>query len=172
MLGVLVAVLIAAVFVFVSGIRSQQVGAIVFAVVILVIDVLLFAGFFVVNPNEGRLLQLFGKYVGTVRAAGLRWANPLYTKRRVSLRVRNFKKAGDQSSVAVSRSGAHQGEGSECRRPYRVFCCRHLVITRPCFARETMTCRRLCRPEPNAVNSTRQTVRMARDASRPTRDPQ
>jgi regulator of protease activity HflC (stomatin/prohibitin superfamily) len=44
-----------------------------------------------VNPNEGRVLQLFGQYVGTVRTPGLRWANPFYSKRRVSLRVRNFE---------------------------------------------------------------------------------
>ena len=50
-----------------------------------------FAGLFMVAPNEGRVLQLFGEYVGTVRVPGLRWANPLYTKRRVSLRVRNFE---------------------------------------------------------------------------------
>ena len=48
-------------------------------------------GLFVVNPNEGRVLQLAGAYVGTVRDPGLRWANPLYTKRRISLRVRNFE---------------------------------------------------------------------------------
>jgi hypothetical protein len=48
-------------------------------------------GLFMVNPNEGRVLQLFGDYVGTVRSPGLRWANPLYSKRRVSLRVRNFE---------------------------------------------------------------------------------
>jgi len=45
------------------------------------------AGLFVVNPNEARVLQLFGEYVGTVRQAGFRWANPLYSKKRVSLRV-------------------------------------------------------------------------------------
>jgi regulator of protease activity HflC (stomatin/prohibitin superfamily) len=49
------------------------------------------AGLFVVNPNEGRVFQLFGKYVGTGRQEGLRWANPLYTKKRVSLRVRSFE---------------------------------------------------------------------------------
>src|SRR5262245_33722441 len=48
-------------------------------------------GLFVVNPNEGRVLQLFGDYRGTVKEAGLRWANPFYTKRNVSLRVRNFE---------------------------------------------------------------------------------
>jgi len=48
-------------------------------------------GFFMVNPKEGRVLQLFGKYVGTVHLTGLRWANPFYSKRRVSLRIRNFE---------------------------------------------------------------------------------
>jgi hypothetical protein len=48
-------------------------------------------GFFVVNPNEGRVLQFFGAYRGTVKTPGLRWANPFYTKRHISLRVRNFE---------------------------------------------------------------------------------
>ncbi len=48
-------------------------------------------GFFMVDPNEARVLQLFGAYVGTARDAGLRWANPFYTKRKVSVRVRNFE---------------------------------------------------------------------------------
>ena len=52
---------------------------------------ILFFGLFVVNPNEARVLQLFGRYVGTVQQQGLRWANPLYTKRRISVRVRNFE---------------------------------------------------------------------------------
>jgi len=51
----------------------------------------LLAGLFAVNPAEGRALQLFGDYKGTAKKPGLRWANPFYTKRRVSLRVRNFE---------------------------------------------------------------------------------
>ena len=50
-------------------------------------------GLFVVNPNEARVLQLFGDYVGTVRDDGLRWANPFYSKRSIMLRVRNFESA-------------------------------------------------------------------------------
>ena len=50
-----------------------------------------FAGLFTVNPNEGRVLTLFGKYVGTVREAGLWFANPFYAKKRISNRVRNFE---------------------------------------------------------------------------------
>jgi hypothetical protein len=49
------------------------------------------AGLFVVNPNEAQVLQLFGRYVGTVKDAGLRWANPFYTKKRISQRIRNFE---------------------------------------------------------------------------------
>ncbi len=52
---------------------------------------LLLKGLFIVNPNEGRVLQFFGSYVGTVRDPGLRWANPFYSKETVSLRVRNFE---------------------------------------------------------------------------------
>jgi regulator of protease activity HflC (stomatin/prohibitin superfamily) len=48
-------------------------------------------GFFMVNPKEARVMQLFGKYAGTVHDSGLRWANPFYTKMRVSLRVKNFE---------------------------------------------------------------------------------
>jgi len=48
-------------------------------------------GLFTVAPNQGQVLQLFGAYRGTARDEGLRWANPFFSKRRVSLRVRNFE---------------------------------------------------------------------------------
>lgn len=48
-------------------------------------------GFFLNEPNQGRVLTLFGAYRGTTRDSGLRWANPFYSKRLVSLRVRNFE---------------------------------------------------------------------------------
>jgi regulator of protease activity HflC (stomatin/prohibitin superfamily) len=48
-------------------------------------------GLFTVAPNEAKVLQLFGRYVGTVREPGLKWANPFYTKRKISVRVRNFE---------------------------------------------------------------------------------
>src|SRR5580704_10308940 len=55
------------------------------------LDLLCFKGLFGVSPNQGAVLQLFGHYVGTERSPGLRWANPLYAKRFVSLRTRNFE---------------------------------------------------------------------------------
>ena len=63
------------------------------SIVGVVVCAFLLLGLFVVNPNEGKVLQLFGKYVGTVKAPGLRFANPLYAKKKVSLRVRNFESA-------------------------------------------------------------------------------
>ena len=48
------------------------------------------AGFVLVNPNSSRVLLLFGKYVGTIKENGLFWTNPLYTKKRISLRASNF----------------------------------------------------------------------------------
>jgi regulator of protease activity HflC (stomatin/prohibitin superfamily) len=50
-----------------------------------------YKGFFMVHPNQAKVLQLFGSYVGSVRQTGLRWANPFYSKDPVSLRVRNFE---------------------------------------------------------------------------------
>jgi regulator of protease activity HflC (stomatin/prohibitin superfamily) len=48
-------------------------------------------GLFMVQPNQGVVLQLFGRYIGTAREPGLRWANPFYSKKAVSLRIRNFE---------------------------------------------------------------------------------
>ena len=56
-----------------------------------VIAMFCLGGLFVVNPNEARVLQLFGDYVGTAKEDGLRWANPFYSKRSIMLRVRNFE---------------------------------------------------------------------------------
>lgn len=55
------------------------------------LGILVLKGLFVQGPNEARVLQLFGKYTGTVRAEGLRWTNPLKTKRSISLKIRNFE---------------------------------------------------------------------------------
>jgi regulator of protease activity HflC (stomatin/prohibitin superfamily) len=78
---------------FVNGIRVGSPVVTLGSALALLITIFLSAGLFVVNPNEGRVLQLFGDYVGTVRAPGLRWANPFFTKKRISLRVRNFESA-------------------------------------------------------------------------------
>ena len=58
---------------------------------VLAIEVACTLGFIVVDPNESQVVLLFGNYMGTIKEAGFWWMNPLCTKRRVSLRVRNFE---------------------------------------------------------------------------------
>ncbi|MDD8018910.1 MAG: SPFH domain-containing protein [Bacteroidota bacterium] len=55
-----------------------------------VCNVILGIGFFVVQPNEARVLVLFGDYIGSVRDSGFWWANPFAVKKHVSLRIHNF----------------------------------------------------------------------------------
>jgi regulator of protease activity HflC (stomatin/prohibitin superfamily) len=75
----------------VMNIREENAPEIVFAALMIAVSVFLMAGLFMVNPNEGKVLQLFGAYKGTAKEQGLRWANPFLAKKKVSLRVRNFE---------------------------------------------------------------------------------
>jgi regulator of protease activity HflC (stomatin/prohibitin superfamily) len=50
-----------------------------------------FGGFYMVEPNQAAVLSLFGKYVGTVKDQGLRWNNPFFSAKKLSQRVRNFE---------------------------------------------------------------------------------
>jgi regulator of protease activity HflC (stomatin/prohibitin superfamily) len=59
--------------------------------IVFIITLILLGGFFMVEPNVGAVVTLFGNYVGTERRSGLWWANPFAAKRKVSLRVRNFE---------------------------------------------------------------------------------
>lgn len=56
----------------------------------IIIGLIMAFGLVLVNPNNSRVLVLFGKYVGTIKKNGLHWVNPLYSKRKVSLRASNF----------------------------------------------------------------------------------
>ncbi|WP_433215733.1 SPFH domain-containing protein [Dactylosporangium sp. CS-047395] len=88
MLGVLVIVAVLAV-VAVAGLSEAAASGVV--VVASLLAVLILTGFTVVNPNEARVIQFFGRYVGTVADAGFYWTVPLSAKRRLSRRVRNFE---------------------------------------------------------------------------------
>jgi len=92
MLPLLVLVEVGLLFLLYTVIEADRgPAAILPTIIALVIVGLLFIGFFIVNPNDAKALLLFGKYGGTVKTAGFHWANPLYLKRRLSLRVRNFE---------------------------------------------------------------------------------
>ncbi len=57
---------------------------------LLLISIILMPGFFFLNPNSSVVLVLFGDYKGTAKESGFYWVNPLFMKKRISLRARNF----------------------------------------------------------------------------------
>jgi regulator of protease activity HflC (stomatin/prohibitin superfamily) len=69
----------------------QVIPAVIFCGLCIPVLIFLMFGLFMVHPNEARVLQLFGAYRGSVYSTGLRWANPFLSKRRVSVRTRNFE---------------------------------------------------------------------------------
>jgi regulator of protease activity HflC (stomatin/prohibitin superfamily) len=84
-------VLVGCVYLVINGAQTREPWVSLAGALGIAGDLFLMAGLFIVNPNEARVLQFFGDYVGTAKVAGLRWANPFYTKKRLSLRVRNFE---------------------------------------------------------------------------------
>jgi len=71
--------------------QAQSVGGLIATILIAAIVLIFWAGLFMVHPNEAKVLQLFGKYVGTTHEPGLKWANPFFAKKAVSVRIRNFE---------------------------------------------------------------------------------
>ena len=82
---------VALILVLVASAEAENPAGIGLAVLGLLLVTFLMFGHFMVHPNQGKVLQLFGKYRGTAKVQGLRWANPFLTKKKVSLRVRNFE---------------------------------------------------------------------------------
>jgi len=88
------------VFLFVLALAGlcAWLGIPVLCFILLILDVVLvIPGIMIVNPNDSKVLTLFGKYVGTVRTDGLFWVNPFTSKKRVSLRAFNLN--GQQLKV-------------------------------------------------------------------------
>ena len=77
---------------FIAIQADEPLGGILWVLVMVAAFVCL-PGLFIVNPNDARVLTLFGKYIGSVKEAGFWFANPFAVKKRISLRVRNFETA-------------------------------------------------------------------------------
>ena len=76
-------------FVFILGV-DEEAGMVVGGLLVALAGAFLLPGLFVNQPNQSRVVTLFGRYVGTVRENGFRWVNPLARKEQVSLRIRTF----------------------------------------------------------------------------------
>ncbi len=93
---ILLAALAGSIYMFVQAVMALDRGTgsipmLILWIVSIVVSFVLLLGLFTVAPNQGVVLQLFGRYVGTARIEGLRWTNPFYSKKKLSLRVRNFE---------------------------------------------------------------------------------
>ncbi len=88
MLGVLLVVVVAEVLVDLTA-PAAAIAAV--SVIAGVLFALVLTGFVVVNPNDAKVVQFFGRYMGSIREAGFYWTRPLTARRRVTLRVRNFE---------------------------------------------------------------------------------
>jgi regulator of protease activity HflC (stomatin/prohibitin superfamily) len=96
--GALVLVLIIATFVgatmwIIQLARVNEPGMIWMPILLILLAAISIAGLFVVNPNDGQAVLLFGDYLGTARSQGFHWVNPFTTRMRVSMRIRNFEGA-------------------------------------------------------------------------------
>jgi hypothetical protein len=78
-------------FAIVAGIHHHEPWHIVLGLLAGVVLFVMLCGFYMVEPNKAAVLNLFGKYVGTCKEQGLRWNNPFYSARKISLRTRNFE---------------------------------------------------------------------------------
>jgi regulator of protease activity HflC (stomatin/prohibitin superfamily) len=109
MLRLFLVLFLAAIAGLIFSVRMASGSGIVACVLLTIVTVLGECGLFVVNPNQAKVLQLFGDYVGTARVPGLRWANPFYSKKGISMRTRNFEtgklkvndKAGNPIEIAA-----------------------------------------------------------------------
>jgi regulator of protease activity HflC (stomatin/prohibitin superfamily) len=90
MLFILIALIVLEVYLLVAGIRTGNDKLLWIFVPMIFVIILLSSGFAVVQPNDARVLILFGKYTGTIRDSGFWWVNPFTLRKKVSLRIRNF----------------------------------------------------------------------------------
>jgi len=91
LLFLLLALIALATVQLVSAIQERAVASIITWIVVLVADPICLGGLTVVNPNESKVITLAGVYKGSIKQAGFWWVNPLTTRRKLSLRIRNFE---------------------------------------------------------------------------------
>ncbi|PHS37884.1 MAG: hypothetical protein COA91_08960 [Robiginitomaculum sp.] len=96
---------VAMVYLIKNGHDAEAVLVIITTIVAFIGSLVLMSGLYKVEPNQSAVLSLFGKYIGTTRTQGLRWNNPFFSKKKISLRVRNFEsgrlKVNDQGGSPI-----------------------------------------------------------------------
>jgi len=105
MLFLLLTILLAAIGMFIRSAGDKDVPGILLCLAAIIVTLICFAGLTVVNPNQARVILLYGKYKGSLKQQGFWWVNPLSLRRTVSLRIRNFEssklKVNDQDGNPI-----------------------------------------------------------------------
>jgi regulator of protease activity HflC (stomatin/prohibitin superfamily) len=105
MLILLLCITIASIVMLIRSATAADGWSAIAWVLLLIISIPSLFGLTIVNPNQAKVVQVFGTYVGSLKQPGLRWVNPLSTRRRVSLRIRNFEssklKVNDQDGNPI-----------------------------------------------------------------------
>lgn len=119
-LGATLSVAVGAITLFITGINVSEPILSIIGIITVVACIITVCGFMAVPPNEARVLLLFGEYVGTVRQTGFFWVNPFYSKKKLSLRIRNFETGSsttpeekNQAGQVVKPSGRTSGKPSK-----------------------------------------------------------
>jgi regulator of protease activity HflC (stomatin/prohibitin superfamily) len=85
------AVIMISIFSMIHGIDNEKPVQALISIGIMIVASFGLMGLYMVEPNQAAVLSLFGKYIGTVKEQGLRWNNPFFSKKKISLRTRNFE---------------------------------------------------------------------------------
>jgi regulator of protease activity HflC (stomatin/prohibitin superfamily) len=119
-LGLILLALAGIVALFVYAVRSQQPELLWAAIPAAVVWVFLPFGFVVNGPNQSKVVQLFGRYIGTLTDVGFFWGNPFYWRRTVSLRVQTFETGVQKTPEVKDAAGKVLREASNRRMPSKV----------------------------------------------------
>ncbi|MGH8106539.1 MAG: SPFH domain-containing protein, partial [Arenimonas sp.] len=87
----LLAALLALALLMIQAMTQENILGLLAYLAVGVVSFVMLFGLYMVEPNQAAVLSLFGRYVGTVKEQGLRWNNPFFAKKKISLRVRNFE---------------------------------------------------------------------------------
>jgi regulator of protease activity HflC (stomatin/prohibitin superfamily) len=117
--AVCVAPLVFALLIYLA-VLTQAPWPVIAAIVLALAWAITIPGFMIVNPNQARVVQLFGTYVGTVKDVGFFHGNPLYWKKKVTLRVQTFETGMHETSEVKNAAGVVVQGGSKGRQPSKV----------------------------------------------------
>lgn len=91
MLLVVLLMILGGIGMIIVGASQESAVIVISAIAAILVGLVLACGFIAVQPNDSRVLLLFGEYRGTVKNSGFYWVNPFFSKNKLSLRVRNFE---------------------------------------------------------------------------------